>query len=58
MKTTTNTWADRAITAAIDRRAFFGRMAKMASTPDYRAECQAERVRLAGLIARLIQRKG
>lgn len=58
MKTTTNTWTDRAITAAIDRRAFFARMVKTASTPDYRAECIAERVRLAGLIARLIQRRG
>lgn len=58
MKTTTNTWTDRAITVARARRAFFGRMVKTASTPDYRAECIAERVRLAGLIARLIQRRG
>lgn len=58
MKTTKTTWTDRAITAARRRHAFFADMIKTASTPDYRAECRAERVRLAGLIARLIQRRG
>ena len=54
---TTNTWTDRALKTVRERRTFFRRMLASAATPDHRAECRDELSRLAGLGARLVQRR-